>query len=209
MELLSVSGRCRVLKTDAWNEAAGRGIADVIQAAHEVILLEVSPGIANAAASLGYKVVLGSIELIPFPDESFDAVLDISTSDHLPEDRLAGIVGEYARILRPVGRLLFIHNSSSSKSWMVLRKLGINSPAYGGVPPVYYFAPASVQQILERYFVIESKRCTSVCGWAKPLLNRIPPRNWAVEPLASVELRLPWWILAIVGRQAVFFCRKR
>jgi demethylmenaquinone methyltransferase/2-methoxy-6-polyprenyl-1,4-benzoquinol methylase/phosphoethanolamine N-methyltransferase len=48
----------------------------------------------------------GSIDLLPFPDESFDAVTSTLMLHHLsPEMRRAGL-GEVARVLRPGGRLV-------------------------------------------------------------------------------------------------------
>jgi SAM-dependent methyltransferase len=44
-------------------------------------------------------------QLLPFAEESFDAVVCIDTINHLP-DRLA-VLGEWRRVLKPDGRLLF------------------------------------------------------------------------------------------------------
>ena len=55
----------------------------------------------------------GSIAALPFADASFDAVMINQVAHHLPDDAGAGyplhreVVGEFARVLRPGGALVF------------------------------------------------------------------------------------------------------
>jgi SAM-dependent methyltransferase len=50
--------------------------------------------------------VRGTVETLPFPDASFDAVLCTHVAEHLPHPEAA--FGEMARVLRPGGRLLLL-----------------------------------------------------------------------------------------------------
>ncbi len=45
-------------------------------------------------------------EPLPFPDESFDAIISIDAINHLPDRR--SVLADWTRLLRPGGRLLFI-----------------------------------------------------------------------------------------------------
>jgi ubiquinone/menaquinone biosynthesis C-methylase UbiE len=49
--------------------------------------------------------VVGDAQDLPFPDQSFDAVINIESSIHYPDFRL--FLTEVARVLRPGGRLLY------------------------------------------------------------------------------------------------------
>lgn len=50
--------------------------------------------------------VRGTVETLPFPDATFDAVLCTHVAEHLPRPEAA--FGEMARVLRPGGRLLVL-----------------------------------------------------------------------------------------------------
>ena len=52
----------------------------------------------------GHDVIEGSIERMPFEDESFDLALALDVIEHLPDDRPA--LEELRRVLRPGGSLL-------------------------------------------------------------------------------------------------------
>ena len=66
---------------------------------------------ANASAAergltqLAEFRVVDAAEQLPFPDDSFDAVSCIDAINHFPDRQ--GIIGEWHRVLRPSGRLLF------------------------------------------------------------------------------------------------------
>jgi fatty-acid O-methyltransferase len=53
----------------------------------------------------GLEFVQGNAENLPFPDESFDAVINIESSNHYPD--LPRFLAEVARVLRPGGHFLY------------------------------------------------------------------------------------------------------
>jgi SAM-dependent methyltransferase len=53
----------------------------------------------------GVNFVQGSAENLPFPDHSFDAVINIEAADHYP--RYAEFLQEVSRVLRPGGHFLY------------------------------------------------------------------------------------------------------
>ncbi|ORB61070.1 SAM-dependent methyltransferase [Mycolicibacterium tusciae] len=53
----------------------------------------------------GLEFVLGDAENLPFPDQTFDAVINIESSIHYPDFRR--FLAEVARVLRPGGHLLY------------------------------------------------------------------------------------------------------
>ncbi|CAA9491890.1 MAG: hypothetical protein() [uncultured Solirubrobacteraceae bacterium] len=78
-----------------------------------VVCTDISPGMLNAlknnAERLGLaervQTVACDAESLPFADESFDLVCGHAVLHHLPD--LAGAFGEFHRVLRPGGTLLF------------------------------------------------------------------------------------------------------
>jgi SAM-dependent methyltransferase len=101
--------RCRLLKTDLWDEvkntrilqwAAGQGA--------QVYGIDISSSIVRQARGAfdgrPVGVAQADVRLVPFADASFDAVYSMGTIEHFPESAQA--VKEFARVLRPGGRLI-------------------------------------------------------------------------------------------------------
>jgi len=146
-----LSGRpLSVLKTDAFNEAHKRSpIEDYAETAH-VQLVENDEAVI-AAARTNYpdlKIVLGDIRALPFSDQAFDVILDLSTIDHVPDPPRA--IREYARCLRPGGALCLV-------SWVHLGRATQQRPsAYGGMQ--YFFDCVALRSFLAEHFWIEDGR---------------------------------------------------
>ena len=54
----------------------------------------------------GLKFVQGNAESLPFPDESYDAVINVEAAVHYAD--FAGFLNEVARVLRPGGHFLYV-----------------------------------------------------------------------------------------------------
>lgn len=59
-------------------------------------------------------LVRGDLATLPFGPESFDAAVSLGVLMHLPNDEQAEAIAEFARVLRPGGRLLV---SDGTGSW--------------------------------------------------------------------------------------------
>jgi SAM-dependent methyltransferase len=200
----------RILKTDGWNEASGRGLVNHLLGKHKVTIYDISPGIIEKVKSVVTDCLVGDIQDLAFDCLSFDAVLDISTSDHCPQDALPNIISQYHKALKENGRLLLIHNSNKSIIWKICRAFGIQSPAYTGFPPAYYFDPEYVLSLLTDLFEIIEIRCTSLLGWASGLLDKLPINDVeTIKKIASIELKINHRVISRLGRQYLFFCRKK
>jgi cytochrome P450/ubiquinone/menaquinone biosynthesis C-methylase UbiE len=100
----------RVLKTDLWDEAVGRGLAAALEdRSNEVVGVDVSDEVLAAARARHPQLAAerADVRNLPFADASFDAVVSNSTLDHFDSstDILTG-VRELHRVLRPGGLLL-------------------------------------------------------------------------------------------------------
>lgn len=198
-----------ILKTDAWNESTGKSLMQEFRNNYNVHICDISKSIINIVQEDYPNSYVMDIRKLDFPPDYFDAVLDISTSDHCEEEELDGIISNYNKTLKENGKLLLIHNSNKSIIWRAIRIFGKSSPAYSGFPPVYYFSPRKVKNLLQNDFEIEEMRCTNTCSWAKLLLNSIPITNSKIiDFFASIELNINHQFLTFFGRQYIFICKK-
>jgi SAM-dependent methyltransferase len=147
-----------ILKTDLWNEVLG-GTRDIvghfrdghggrffgIDLAHQVCVLA-----RSRVPSL--HVVQADIRALPFRAGSFDAVLDLSTLDHVPEAGVADAIDEYRRVLRESGVLLvvFWQRNLLMKVRLFLKRL-LDRPEK---PDQRYFARATVRTACRDGFVV-------------------------------------------------------
>jgi SAM-dependent methyltransferase len=86
----------------------GRNLAAVITAGAGVVGIDFSPPMLALARRAGGPAHLALADLqgpLPFEDETFDAVLSSLTGEHIAD--LEVTFAEFARILKPAGRLVF------------------------------------------------------------------------------------------------------
>jgi len=107
--------RIRLLKTDLWNEGVEtrRDILGDYQqnARFELCGVDVSPIVCRRAQMRLSKthVAQANIASLPFRDESFDVVLDLSVLDHVPASQVPTVIAEYARLGKRGGIVLLIY----------------------------------------------------------------------------------------------------
>ncbi len=104
----------RVLKTDLWNETLGgaRDVLGDLGANHMCWCVGIDLALDVCAAArakiAGLPAVQADIRALPFRSGCFDAVLDLSTLDHVPEPDSASVTAGYVRVLRRGGVLLLV-----------------------------------------------------------------------------------------------------
>lgn len=90
---------------------------------------------AARARGAGLSVVAGSVEKLPFADDSFDCVFSHEVVEHVADDRAA--ILEAARILRPGGRLVLF----APNRWYPFETHGIvwrGRYRFGNIPLINY-----------------------------------------------------------------------
>jgi SAM-dependent methyltransferase len=85
----------------------------------EVIALDSSPRMVDLTRERGIEAVLGDVQDLPFPDESFDCAVAAWMLYHVPDVNRG--IAELARVLRPGGRLVAATNAADH--WEGLREL--------------------------------------------------------------------------------------
>ena len=100
----------RVLKTDTFDEACGRGLMDVLASrGGAVVGIDISPSTVAAALRRhpSLRATTADVRRLPFGDAAFDLIVSNSTLDHFATyAELASSVAELHRVLRPGGQLL-------------------------------------------------------------------------------------------------------
>lgn len=100
----------RLLKTDLFDEVAGRGLVGELAARGWAITgVDVAPLTVGEAAArnAGLDATIADVRSLPFRDGWFDAVFSGSTLDHFDDAADIGIaLRELARVLRPGGHLV-------------------------------------------------------------------------------------------------------
>jgi SAM-dependent methyltransferase len=181
-------GSRTALKTDLWNECLG-GAREIAGHFHErdglrffgLDLLH-SVCVEGRSRVPAMHVVQADIRALPFRAGSFDAVLDLSTLDHLPEAGVADAIGEYRRVLRVGGALLLIfwQRSLIIRLRLLLKRLSGRREKTGQ----QYFKRACVMATLGRglhvvrEFVVGSLLIAPQ-GLTSRVLGRLPARALA------------------------------
>ncbi|MCM2269402.1 MAG: class I SAM-dependent methyltransferase [Thermoanaerobaculia bacterium] len=99
-----------VLKTDLFDEVAGNGLVPVLSTSfREVTGIDISPTLVELARVRhpGLRAEVADVRRLPYPDESFDGVVSISTLDHFAAPGEIGVaLRELHRVTRRGGTLL-------------------------------------------------------------------------------------------------------
>ena len=109
-----------------------------------VVAMDFSPGMAAQAARRGLDVQIGDIQLMPWPDDTFDVVVANWMLYHVPD--LDRGLQEIRRVLRPGGRLI--------ASTMGLRHMRELWDLVGdeGAAPALAFSTENGAEVLGRHF---------------------------------------------------------
>ena len=152
----------RILKTDAMNEISPGlpspgGIVGNLQTLANIDILEIDPTkVARAREMLGKTatVRLGSISWMPYRDGIFDLIIDASTLDHVPQERLEQTLFEYWRVLRVGGHAAIMVWSTGNVAPYVTNNEHTWTPDY-----TCYFADSVLEKaIADRFEVVERQR---------------------------------------------------
>lgn len=132
------------LKTDTWQETRDQYEAPITADEY----LEILPDLVEKAKARGLNATQGTITDMPYEDGTFDTLIDTSTIDHTPDYPLA--LQEYARVLKPMGRLLLITWVTDKPTWADGKDLA------GG--DQYYFNEKEFMEAMDKHFNIYERK---------------------------------------------------
>lgn len=175
-----------ILKTDLWNEGIepiSGNLEDLIRKYNGLGIYGID--ISRCVCSEAYKrlrqvrIVEADIRAIPFKDDAFDTVLDISTCDHLSFAELPACLKEYRRVLKNDGRLIVVFNNCS-----------LYSQVRGNIQPSRFrwaFPKSSAKKVFCRYFDIIFERSIDLVGWFPFSYRIIRHFPWLLKFIKKVE----------------------
>jgi len=126
-----------ILKTDLFDEVAGRGVVHFLLAAGvRVTGIDISSVVVAEGSSRnrGLEALVADVRCLPFAESSFDVVFSGSTLDHFESAAdIQTALGELRRVLRPGGTLILtLDNPANPIIWLrngpllgLLRRIGI------------------------------------------------------------------------------------
>lgn len=155
----------KVLKTDGYNELLDvpmdGGIAMNIQADTTVLEYEVLFARKVQRLYPRLKVVQGDIRKLPFHDEEFDMVVDLSTIDHVSIKSVEGVLDGYKRVLKPGGKAIIIVWLTSNP--MVSEETEKRGEVWQSISQ-YFFPPDIFRSYLTERFSILSEEAVPDTG---------------------------------------------
>lgn len=161
-----------VLKTDLFNEAHSKpkkyGIIGNLKNCSHIVGIEAQDHVTEMARSnLGngdWTLMTGDIRDLPFKDNSFSVILDLSTLDHIRPSEVDHTLRGYQRILDDTGAFFlvtWIDGSGKSKEmdWNANNQ--------------YYFDEHELEETMKKYFSIVKKKQieTDIASGEKKLLS--------------------------------------
>jgi len=173
----------RLLKTDAFDEAATGALAPALARAEKLILMDVSPLILNSVRRYfpAVKAVVADARKTPFASASLNTVVSLSTLDHFrSRDELTQALAELRRVLAPAGFLVItLDNPRNPIVWLRqllpfswLRRLGIVPYYVGATLGARELADALVKLgfvVEDRAAIMHAPRVLAValCRWVE------------------------------------------
>jgi ubiquinone/menaquinone biosynthesis C-methylase UbiE len=160
--------------------------------------VDATPGMLGRAIECGTTapLIAGEACYLPFANETFDCVSDITVVQHIPRSLQPQALGEMARVLKPGGRLILMELIRGEDAHIFPRSPQdwIQQVALSGAKPIGWFGQEYL--LLDRFFFHLAQKLTG--------RDRAQP-NLDVEPLqsrsqhSSVARRIFWAIRRITA----------
>jgi SAM-dependent methyltransferase len=119
----------------------------------DVLAVDISERMVELTRARGIEAVVGDVQALPLPDESFDCAVAAWMLYHVPDVERG--IAELARVLRPGGRLVAVANSRDH--WQGLRELVVDERGE------MCFSAENGRDLLSRHFALVERRDAS--GW--------------------------------------------
>ncbi len=180
----------KILKTDLWEEYVSQhiGIGSVYRNIKKlnneifIVGIDLSSIVCSSSKKEVEYVVNGDIRSLPFADNSFDLILDLSTLDHISDDQVEAVLQEYRRCLRNRGLIVVIFDSYSN----LIKKIINNEEYYFNFEKDFI-----VKKLKKLGFVIIF---TGYLIWTWPVFNLLLKlrflRHFVIRVIIKIEILL-------------------
>lgn len=189
------SSRINLLKADLWNEGIKfqRDILGQYQHCENFNLygVDISFFVCSYAKrrTKNLCAIQGDIRKLPFKENSYNIILDLSTLDHIPEVEVPLVLQQYKRVLKKDGILVLIFWYSSfffNIKYAIIRRPKKDTQ--------YYFSLRTIKNEVKKRFDILKEYCTGTFLYFSHRcigfgLNRLPifVRNRILDIVLKLE----------------------
>lgn len=153
--------------------------------AREVVALDIAHG--RLGGIEGAVRVCGDVQALPFPDDTFDAVMAMHVLYHVP-DIPAG-VAELRRVLRPGGVLYALTNSERAQHELLdlVSECGGNSAAFGDSRFSNESGGALLRTAFDDVALVEDTSTRLVVTDAECIIDEVVRLRYALEPSIAID----------------------
>ncbi len=138
---LPAAGARRALKTDAFDEAFGGGLASLLRERFEEVWeIDLAVAVLRAARRRhpDLRVLGADVRRLPFASGSVDGIVSLSTLDHFEDETaIHAALAECARVLRPGGRLIVTLDNPGNPLVALRNRLPLGWLRQIGLVPYY------------------------------------------------------------------------
>ena len=211
----------KILKVDLWNEGIDLQrtiLKHYVRENLDLYGVDISTVTTRKAHEQEptIKTAVGSITALPFQNEQFDALLDLSTSDHLPPEEIPKTIQEYARCLKQNGGLTLIFDWwgffwKHYLKYIELKYKRTDTNFIDGNPKRYIHPIELMKQEVQKHFRIVGEYCIDYTGWTwnrftRPLWETLP--NITYDALLKLEFSCISKLLKPFAKQYVIIAIK-
>jgi len=213
-----------LLKTDLWEEVVERGrnilekIAQLKKGNLNLYAIDISPVLVNKAKKLIKNAIIneGDVRNLPFSNNFFDIILDLSTLDHISQNYHNQVFAEYCRVLKKEGILVLVFFRKSP----VLSLINIWAKVRGRKPLIdnqlcFAFAEKEVKEKLKKLFEIKEEYCIGsillmslLTRGARKIINK-PPYTFMNLILKLEYSRLSKYLFKGFSELSLVIARKK
>lgn len=223
LELTEPKEKIKILKVDLWNEGIDfeRNILKhYVKEKFELYGIDISKKVCSSAHhnQPQIKTSNGSITSLAFKNNSFDVILDLSTSDHLPPENIPCIFEEYSRCLKENGALTLIFDWwgffwKHYLKYIENKYKRTDSEFFSTNKPKRYIHQIEfMKHEVQKHFEIKKEYCIDYFGWTwnrftKPFWDRMP--KLAHTLLLKLEFSRISKFLKPFAKQYVIIAKKK
>jgi ubiquinone/menaquinone biosynthesis C-methylase UbiE len=154
----------------------------------QVTGLEPNSELAESARRVYHQVVIGSADSMPFPSDSFDAVVSTDIIGHIPSELKPKIFAEMFRVLKPGGVTLHVAEAFSENWLYRIARTEPQAFQRTWIDEVDHHFVEDVETLVARFKTagFEVRRATGVMGFI--------PEVGSVAALFRDHRSIPFWL---------------
>jgi SAM-dependent methyltransferase len=212
----------KILKVDLWNEGIDHE-RNILKHLSQHVCYGIDIAVSTCLLAKKHQddifVTTGSITSLPYRNAVFSLLLDLSTSDHVPQEKLQQICHEYARVLQDKGMLVLVfdHWGMIWKLYMwYLEKIRCHDDSFfknTEVPSRYFHSIKKYKKLLhDAGFIIQEEYAVDYASWTwnrltYPFWKRVSSKGY--DCILNADYSRVSKYCTFLGKQYVIIAQKK